>query len=174
MKLQKLFIVSLFLFFTSCGGKSKTSFEKNFISIVGEESSSLRGHQLNDAYQNVISKENSEYLQYQDSSMLRYTIHYTDSEEYKIAYLFERDLLTEIRFEAFLGQVSDGDKMIELFKKRFDKKYGFGQEEQGIMTWNKNGESVELLNESELFGYGKIQLIIFPTPKEPKPRPLPL
>lgn len=158
----------------SCGGGQKKSFEKNFAAVTGDDAHSFRNVNLGDGYMDVMKNENPDFLEYQDSTMIRYTIHYTDSEEYKFAYLFTADKLSEIQFDAYLGQISDGEKMSALLKKRFDKKYGPMLEEQGFLTWNKEGVSIELLDESELFGYGKVHLLIFNTPSTPRPRPLPL
>jgi len=172
--MKNLALLGLIICIASCGGMRKKSFEKNFETLAGPVASSFRGVNLGDGYQKVLTTEGPEYLEFQDSSMIRYTLHYTDSEEYKISYHFTNDRLHEIQFDAFLGQISDGEKLTKLFEQRFDKKYGPGAKDQGILTWSNNGESVELYDESEVFGYGKMRLLIFITPAEPKPRPLPL
>lgn len=164
---HRLLIVSLLLLLTACGGGRRKPFEKNFNTVMGPANSSLRGVNLGDDYSHVMDVENPDFLEYQDSSMIRYTVHYSDSEEYKIVYEFAGTAVSTIQMTAYLGQISDGERLVALFKKRFNDKYGFGEEEQGVLTWTKNGESVELTDDSELFGYGVVSLLVFLTPPAP-------
>jgi hypothetical protein len=93
-----------FVFLVSCGGRKP--FEKRIDAVLGEEV--FRGHQLGDSYSTVMKSENSKYLLFPDSNILKYRYEISDSEEYHWAYIFNEDKLNQIQFDAYLCDIGDG------------------------------------------------------------------
>ncbi len=159
--MKQISIILLFVItFISCG--KKANYEKSFTNVVGTGDHTFRSFNIGDSYQSVLDKENAEIIDFTDSIQIRCKIMDSDTETYQITYVFnENALLDAVRYDAYIGTIDDGAKLTTLFKDFFNKKYGETQEAKGFYTWTKNNESVELSDDSELYGYGKVTLHIF-------------
>jgi hypothetical protein len=147
----------LMIMSVACTG-SKNRFEKFFKELAGPEDKMFRGVMLGDDRDRVKHAEAGKVPAIEDSIVLGYQIHRSDSEDYRINYLFQGQVLTSVNIEAYLGPVRDGELLSQLLVERFNRIYGTGSEERGSMVWNKDSLIIELTDESEEFGYGKISL----------------
>ena|SRR5687767_1525199 len=158
--MRRLAVFLSFFLLCSCGGGKP--FEKRMDKVLG--GGDFRDHQLGDSYTNVMKSENSKYLQFPDSNILKYKYHVTDSEEYHWAYIFENDKVKQIQFDAYLGDDPlDGSVYCNKVKKRYEKKWGKSQEKNGITSWEKDGKSVDLVDESPIVSMGKVKILIYYT-----------
>ena len=65
--MKKYYLIILVALVCSCGGKP---FEKRINTVLG--SPDFRGFKLGDSYNKVMKDENSKYLQFPDSNILKY------------------------------------------------------------------------------------------------------
>ncbi len=151
---------------------SKKPFEKRIDTIF--KGPVFRDLTISDSYDKVLSTENSEYLLFSDTNMLRYSYHVSDSEEYHWAYVFEEDRLSGIQFDAYLGAKENGTIYFRCLEKKYDKilarEVAFGNE----VTWKADEIYARLVNESEEAMMGKIRLSIFGKPDTSAPKEIPL
>lgn len=134
-------------------------YEKRMNEILGDDV--FRGHDLGDSYTAVMKSENSHYLQFPDSNILRYRYQVTDSEEYHWAYIFENDKVRQIQFDAYLGDPADGSIYCKKATKRFEKKWGRSTTKNGIISWQKDGKSLDLIDESPIVSMGKVKILFY-------------
>jgi hypothetical protein len=52
---------------------------------------------------------------------------------------------------------------MELLKKKYDKVWGSSTEKEGIVSWNKDGISADLVDESPVVLMGKVKFFIYQT-----------
>src|SRR6202008_3198987 len=97
--MKQIVVLSFLILVCSCGN-GKKPYEKRMDEVWG--GMVFRGHNLGDSYTNILKTENSKYLQFPDSNILKYRYQATDSEEYHWAYVFEKDHLKQIQFDAYL------------------------------------------------------------------------
>ncbi len=152
-------LLGLLLLLVSCGGGKP--YEKRMNKVLGGDI--FRGHDLGDSYTHILKSENSKYLQFPDSNILKYMYHVTDSEEYHWAYVFENDKVKQIQFDAYLGDPLDGNIYCQQLKKRYKKKWGSPTEKNGISTWEKDGKSIDLVDESPIVSMGKVKILFYYT-----------
>lgn len=151
---------------------SCSNFESRTKKVLGDDD--FRGSKLGDSFEQVLERETKEYMQFPDSNILKYTYHVADTEEYQWAYVFENEKLREIQFDVYLGQINQGEKCINVIKKKYSKLFGESKEEKGIVIWRKDKIAVDLVNESEVVGMGKIKMFIyFSTPADTNKRYIP-
>jgi hypothetical protein len=155
--MKRSVVVIFIVFLVSCKGGQP--YEKRMDKILGDDV--FRGHDLGDSYTNVMKSENSEYLQFPDSNILKYKYHVTDSEEYHWAYVFENDKIKQIQFDAYLGDPLDGSVYCKKAMKRFEKKWGKPNEKNGIITWQKDGKNLDLIDESPIVSMGKVKILLY-------------
>lgn len=163
-------ILLITTFLIACG--KKPNYEKSFTRVVGTGEHTFRSFNLGDSYDNVLNKEEASIIDYTDSIQIRCKIEDSDTETYQVTYVFDENaLLSAIRYDAYIGTIQDGAKLTNLFIDFFNKKYGATQEGKGFYTWTKNNQSVELSDDSEVYGYGKVTLNIYKQtePKESLP-----
>lgn len=167
--------ISIILIFTTlliaCG--KKPNYEKSFTRVVGTGEHTFRAFDLGDTYENVLNKEEASIIDYTDSIQIRCKIEDSDTETYQITYVFDENaFLDAIRYDAYIGTIEDGAKLTNLFIAFFNKKYGATQEAKGFYTWTKNNQYVELSDDSEVFGYGKVSLNIYKQAESKESLPL--
>lgn len=159
---MKKYIYLSLIAFTLLACSQKANYEKSFSNVVGNGDHSFRSFNLGDNYDTVLDKENAEIIDYVDSIQIRCKIMDSDTETYQITYIFDENaLLDAVRYDAYIGTIQDGEKLTNMFVDFFNQKYGLTSESKGFYTWTKNNESVELVDDSEVYGYGKVTLIIF-------------
>jgi hypothetical protein len=157
--MKRLIPALVICFLVSCkGGKS---YERRMDKVLGGDV--FRGHDLGDSYTNVMKSENSEYLQFPDSNILKYKYHVTDSEEYHWAYVFDKDKVIQIQFDAYLGEPVDGSIYCKKAIKKFEKNWGKPSEKNGIISWQKEGKNLDLIDESPIVSMGKVKILFYYT-----------
>lgn len=149
-------LVFLFLLGSCSGGKP---FEKRMDKVLG--SADFRGFKLGDSYNKVLKEENSKYLQFPDSNILKYRYTVSDSEEYHWAYIFDEDKIRQIQFDAYLGDVSDGAIYCKKVQKRYKKNWGDPKENNGFFTWEKDGKMIDLIDEGPVVSMGKVKMLFY-------------
>jgi len=154
-----IFITLLSLFVVSCG--KQKPYEKRFKKVFGKED--FRGVHIGDSYNQVLKNENDKYMLFPDSALLKYRYTVTDSEEYHWSYIFSDDKVKLILFDAYLGQESDGARYSNLIYKKFKSRWGEPVQKDNITTWNKDGITADLVNESEVVMMGKVKFCIYTT-----------
>lgn len=157
--MKKFFLVFLLIFSFSCGGGKP--FEKRVNKVF--KGPVFRDLTIGDSYNKVLKTENKNYMQFPDSNLIKYMYHVSDSEEYHWVYLFEEDKIKEIQFDAYLGEESDGEKYVNILKKKYEKIWGEPTTSEGIISWSKDGVSADLINESPVVLMGKVKLFIYET-----------
>ena len=156
---RAIIIIGLILL-GSCGNGKP--YEKRIDKVLG--GGDFRDHNLGDSYTSVLKSENGKYLQFPDSNILKYKYHVTDSEEYHWAFIFENDKVKQIQFDVYLGDDPlDGSIYCKKVKKKYDRKWGISQEKKGITTWQKDGKSIDLVDESPIVSMGKVKILIYYT-----------
>ena len=118
---------------------------------------------IGDSYNKVLKTENKDYMQFPDSNIIKYMYHVSDTEEYHWAYIFEEDKIKEIQFDAYLGEEKDGEKYVTILQKRYDKIWGKSANLNGIISWQKDRVSADLINESPIVLMGKVKFLIYQT-----------
>jgi len=142
----------------ACGG-GKKPFEKHFGKVFGKEQ--FRGIQIGDSYNKVLKAENDKFMLFPDSALLKYRYAVTDSEEYHWSYIFADDKVKLILFDAYLGQESDGARYSNMIYKKYTALWGEPVQKDNISTWNKDGITADLINESEIVMMGKVKFCIY-------------
>lgn len=155
MKKPGIFI--LLLLFFSCGAGKP--FEKRINTVLGKQD--FRGFQLGDSYNKVMKDENSKYLQFPDSNILKYRYVVSDSEEYHWAYIFAEDKIKQIQFDAYLGDPADGAIYCKKVKSHYQKNWGTPIEKEGMIRWEKDGKKIDLIDEGPVVSMGKVKLFIY-------------
>ncbi len=150
-------VVVLLLFLYSCG--SGKPFEKRIDSVLG--SNDFRGFKLGDSYNKVMKDENSKYLQFPDSNVLKYRYEVSDSEEYHWAYIFNEDKIMRIQFDAYLGDPSDGSIYCKKAKTKIQKNWGSPKEDSWAISWEKDGKRLDLIDEGPIVSMGKVKMMIY-------------
>lgn len=158
--MKKLLIILAGFAMISCNN-GKKPFERRIDKVFGGPV--FRNLTIGDSYNKVLKTENENYLQFPDTSMIKYMYHVSDSEEYQWVYIFNNDKVKEIQFDAYLGEESDGAKFLSLVKKKYDKSLGSATESEGVVRWKKDGVSLDLINESPVVLMGKVKIFIYPT-----------
>lgn len=154
---KKILIIGLLLLLYSCG--NKRPFEKRMDTVLG--SADFRGFKLGDSYNQVMKKENSTYLQFPDSNILKYTYAISDSEEYHWAYIFNNEKIHQIQFDAYLGDPSEGSIYCKKAKKTLQKNWGTPKEDSWLTRWEKEGKKLDLIDESPIVSMGKVKILIY-------------
>lgn len=162
--MNRIYFMLLAVILFSCGNSTQRQMAKNFAVIFNDEQGMLRKNNLGDDYMKVMENETSEKIIYQDESMIKSSYRFSEDEEYQFTFLFNNQKLNDIFCDVFLPKIEDGKYFTEWMKKKLNAKYTYQGEEKGIERWEKNGISVELTNESDLFEYGKVRVLYFFTP----------
>ncbi|MBW7935616.1 MAG: hypothetical protein LC101_05745 [Flavobacteriales bacterium] len=155
------------LLFLSCTNKAQKKMAENFALIFNDEKGLLRHTNLGDPYFKV-AKDEEAHISFQDETMIRSNYLMGDNEKYAFSYLFIDEKLNDIFVDAFLPTVSDGAFLTEWMSKKLNAKFDFQGEEKGTLRWDKDGISIELTDESELYGYGMVKILYFITPDSEK------
>jgi hypothetical protein len=155
--MKKYCLLVLIALICSCGGGKP--FEKRIDTVLG--SPDFRGFKLGDSYNKVMNDENSKYLQFPDSNILKYRYTVSDTEEYHWAYIFEEDKIRQIQFDAYLGDPSDGIIYCKKVQKRYKKNWGEPKETNGVLSWEKDGKKIDLINEGPVVSMGKVKLLLY-------------
>lgn len=158
--MKKSIVLFFFFMLVSCGSSHKP-FEKRINKVFGGPV--FRDLTIGDSYNKVLKTENKDYLQFPDTNIIKYMYHVSDTEEYHWAYIFEEDKVKEIQFDAYLGEERDGEKYVNILKKKYDKIWGGASEADGIISWQKDGISADLVDESPVVLMGKVKFFIYHT-----------
>lgn len=172
--MKKPLLVCILVILASCSNSPKSNlFENNLNSLVHSQKGDgfFRGISPGDSIHDILDVENPKNLLHQDSILIKYRIMVSDSEYYDIDYVLDGPVVNFIKFDAVLPKVTDGDKFTDKLDQYFTKKCGNGYAEKGILTWSTiDSIHVELIDQSDEFGYGKILLYIYrgrsPVPSE--------
>lgn len=162
--MNRIYFILLAVIFFSCGNSAQRQMAKNFAVVFNDEQGILRKNNLGDDYMKVMENETSERIIYQDETMIKTSYRFSQDEEYQFTFLFSNQKLNDIFCDVFLPKIEDGKYFTEWMKKKLNAKYTYLGEEKGTERWEKNGISVELTNESDLFEYGKVRVLYFFTP----------
>ncbi len=154
--MKKRWIFIFFILLISCNNGKP--FERHIDKVFGKKV--FRGLTIGDSYNNVLKTENKDYMQFPDSNIIKYMYHVSDTEEYHWAYIFEEDKVSEIQFDAYLGEEKDGAKMVQLIQKRYDKILGKSYTKAGIIFWKQEGFYASLFDESREAMMGKVRFIL--------------
>jgi len=157
MKKYTLLFVLVILY--SCSGGRP--FEKRIDSVLG--SADFRGFKLGDSYTMVMKNENSKYLQFPDSNILKYRYAVSDTEEYQWAYIFDNEKIKQIQFDAYLSNPEDGSIYCKKAKKKLEKNWGSAKEESWAICWEKEGKRLDLIDEGPIVSMGKVKILIYYT-----------
>ena len=158
--MKRVYALLLIGLLASCG-QGKKPFEKRVNKVFGGPF--FRGVTIGDSYNKVLQGENKNYMQFPDSNIIKYIYQVSDTEEYHWAYIFEHDKVKEIEFDAYLGEEKDGEKYTRLLQKKYDKIWGKSSSVDNIISWEKDGISADLMNESPVVLMGKVKFVIYHT-----------
>jgi len=169
--MKKLFsLIIIVLSLVSCTNKAHKKMAESFAVVFNDDKALLRNTNLGDSYFKVLKDEDA-HISFQDEIMIRSNYSISESEMYAFSYLFSDEKLNDIFADVFLPEVSDGVFFTQWMKDKLNTKFEFKGEEKGTLRWDKNGISIELTDESELFGYGKVKILYFFTPDSEKKLP---
>jgi len=157
--MKRYSIIILLLLLCSCGGGK--AFEKRVSKVF--KGPVFRDLTIGDSYNKVLKTENQDYMQFPDTNIIKYRYQVSDSEEYHWVYIFEEDKIKEIQFDAYLGEEKDGEVYTNILQKKYDKIWGVSTTSDGIISWNKDGISADLINESPVVLMGKVKFLIYET-----------
>ena len=151
-----IILFSLCLLFACQGNKSPYYKE-----ILKSEKGNLRGVLIGSSINDIKTLEKQKNLIDEMPNYLHYEYVLNMGNSYTITYDFSKaDKLYEIELAIFLDEINDADLLFKNFSEHFNRKYGFGKEEDGgCIKWNTRAEvsnskiSLSMINDSQSYGF---------------------
>lgn len=177
MYMQKNFFPALlFLFalmlFSACGdkaltptGQSRDSVRFNAAEWLAKDTNGIfRGAEFGDEAATIKQMENDTFLVYASEKMLQYSYSLPGQRRYTLDYKFVNGALNAFTFDIYLSDIEEADKLTTEMKTYLNKRFGQNMTEMGLYVWPLGKQEgykesfLELSDESEEFGYGKMNL----------------
>lgn len=179
MKLYRLFLmVAAGGMLVSCGSKAPVkpvpAAFSLFETVLKDSAGLVRGADLGDDPEVVRQMEYDSALVVSNKYALIYDYKLPEERALNLKYTFGGNALQKIEMDVFLASEGQADTLTQDFKKYYSKKFGEPQQQMGVYVWmglSQTGSNavIEMKDESAEYGYGKLNITIYPKDFQSKP-----
>lgn len=121
----------------------------------------FRNQQMGNSYSMVMKSEESKWMLFPDSNMIKYHYQMSDSEDFHWAYIFTNDHLSQIYVESFLGSPQHADEYVDEISRRYHKTLGQPVKKGDVYEWKADSVVALLFNESKEANMGYIRMVFY-------------
>lgn len=119
----------------------------------------FRNQQLGYSYTRVMKSEESKWMQFPDSNMIKYHYQISDSDDFHWAYMFTNDRLSQIHLESFLGSEQRANQYVTVIKNKYNDILGVSKEKGDVYEWRNDSVMAVLFNESKAANMGYVRMV---------------